>query len=69
MQLTKCTVWLLFVLLVLTFFLPCTAEHPAGPQSIHELAGKNGTEAFAAVHNENLLEDFAEDIIGKLVAP
>jgi cytochrome b involved in lipid metabolism len=41
-------------------------EHPAGPASIHELAGKDGTEAFAAVHNEQILEDFSDDRIGRL---
>jgi len=41
-------------------------EHPAGPLSIRELAGQDGTEAFAAVHNERLLDDFAEDRIGVL---
>jgi predicted heme/steroid binding protein len=39
-------------------------EHPAGPQSIHELAGLDGTEAFAAVHNPNMLDDFDEEIMG-----
>jgi succinate dehydrogenase/fumarate reductase flavoprotein subunit len=39
-------------------------EHPAGPQSIYELAGFDGTEAFAAVHNPNMLEDFDEEIMG-----
>ncbi|CAB9500982.1 ERO1-like protein alpha [Seminavis robusta] len=42
-------------------------EHPAGPASIRELAGQDGTEAFAAVHNQNILEDFDEDRIGILV--
>jgi L-lactate dehydrogenase (cytochrome) len=41
-------------------------EHPAGPESIYELAGKDGTEAFAAVHNERMLEDFIDDRIGIL---
>lgn len=41
-------------------------EHPAGPQSIYELAGKDGTAAFAAVHNQHILDDFAEDRIGRL---
>merc|ERR1712137_227989 len=36
-------------------------EHPAGFASIYELAGKDGSEAFAAVHNPGLLEDFEED--------
>ena len=43
-------------------------EHPAGPESIRELAGQDGTEAFAAVHNKNILEDFDEDRIGVLVS-
>eukprot|EP00956_Cyclotella_meneghiniana_P000866 scaffold1005_cov70-Cyclotella_meneghiniana.AAC.1 len=33
-------------------------EHPAGPESIIELAGQDGTEAFEAVHSEKILEDF-----------
>jgi flavocytochrome c len=41
-------------------------EHPAGPESIYELAGKDGTAAFAAVHNERMLEDFIDDRIGIL---
>jgi len=40
-------------------------EHPAGPESITELAGQDGTEEFQAVHGENILEDF--DPIGKFV--
>jgi len=40
-------------------------EHPAGPESITELAGKDGTEEFQAVHGENILEDF--DPIGTFV--
>lgn len=43
-------------------------EHPAGAQSIHELAGKDGTAAFQAVHSMGLLDDFADDRIGLLVA-
>jgi flavocytochrome c len=39
-------------------------EHPAGPLSIHELAGQDGTEAFAAVHNRGMLDDFSDEIIG-----
>jgi len=39
-------------------------EHPAGPESIIELAGQDGTEAFEAVHSEGILEDF--DLIGIL---
>lgn len=41
-------------------------EHPAGPISIHELAGKDGTSAFEAVHNAGLMEDFEEERIGTL---
>ena len=33
-------------------------EHPAGPESILELAGQDGTEAFQAVHSEGVLEEF-----------
>jgi len=40
-------------------------EHPAGPDSITELAGQDGTEEFQAVHGENILEDF--DPIGTFV--
>jgi succinate dehydrogenase/fumarate reductase flavoprotein subunit len=39
-------------------------EHPAGPESIIELAGQDGSEAFAAVHSEKILEDF--DPVGLL---
>ena len=40
-------------------------EHPAGPESIIELAGQDGTEAFEAVHSEKILEDF--DPVGIMV--
>jgi len=43
-------------------------EHPAGAQSIHELAGKDGTAAFEAVHNAGLLDDFEDDRIGPLAS-
>lgn len=33
-------------------------EHPAGPESIIELAGQDGTEEFEAVHSEGILQDF-----------
>lgn len=33
-------------------------EHPAGPDSILELAGKDGTEVFDAIHTRGLLDDF-----------
>lgn len=39
-------------------------EHPAGPDSIRELAGKQGTDAFAAVHNKGMLDDFEDEIVG-----
>ena len=39
-------------------------EHPASPESIIELAGQDGTEAFEAVHSESILEDF--DPVGVL---
>lgn len=42
-------------------------EHPAGAESIHILAGTDGSEAFAAVHNERILEDFDNEIMGRLV--
>jgi len=41
-------------------------EHPAGALSITNLAGIDGTEAFAAVHNQGLLEDFDDVKIGVL---
>ena len=41
-------------------------EHPAGFDSIFDLAGKDGTEAFAAVHNNAMLEDFEDDKKGIL---
>ncbi|EJK77498.1 hypothetical protein THAOC_00669 [Thalassiosira oceanica] len=39
-------------------------EHPAGPESILELAGKDGTEEFAAVHSAGILDDF--DPVGRI---
>ena len=39
-------------------------EHPAGAESITDLAGKDGTEAFEAVHNQRILEEFDEEIMG-----
>lgn len=41
-------------------------EHPAGFNSIFDLAGTDGTEAFVAVHNNAMLEDFEEDRKGFL---
>ena len=43
-------------------------EHPAGAQSIHDLAGKDGTQAFSSVHRQDMLEEFEDDQIGKLIA-
>ena len=42
-------------------------EHPAGFESIFELAGTDGTETFDAVHNLGMLDDFEEDKRGVLV--
>lgn len=42
-------------------------EHPAGFESIFDLAGKDGTEAFDAVHNLAMLDDFVDDRRGILV--
>eukprot|EP00531_Pseudo-nitzschia_arenysensis_P017151 CAMPEP_0116122814 /NCGR_PEP_ID=MMETSP0329-20121206/4414_1 /TAXON_ID=697910 /ORGANISM="Pseudo-nitzschia arenysensis, Strain B593" /LENGTH=1127 /DNA_ID=CAMNT_0003616685 /DNA_START=306 /DNA_END=3689 /DNA_ORIENTATION=- len=36
-------------------------EHPAGFKSIFDLAGTDGTEAFDAVHNLGMLDDFEQD--------
>ena len=41
-------------------------EHPAGFESIFELAGTDGTDAFSAVHNKGMLDDFEEDKKGLL---
>ena len=41
-------------------------EHPAGPASIHVLAGQDGSEAFEAVHNQGILEEVEEDLVGIL---
>ena len=42
-------------------------EHPAGFKSIFDLAGTDGTEAFDAVHNIGMLDDFEQDKRGILV--
>jgi predicted heme/steroid binding protein len=42
-------------------------EHPAGFESIFDLAGSDGTEAFDAVHNVGMLDDFEEDKRGVLI--
>lgn len=43
-------------------------EHPAGFDSIFDLAGTDGTAAFEAVHNAGMLEDFEQDRRGILAA-
>ena len=40
-------------------------EHPAGAESIYKLCGKDGTEAFQSVHNQGMMEDFEEVLLGK----
>jgi succinate dehydrogenase/fumarate reductase flavoprotein subunit len=42
-------------------------EHPAGFESIFELAGTDGTDAFDAVHNTGMLDDFEQDKRGFLI--
>lgn len=39
-------------------------EHPAGPQSILDLAGKDATEIFDSVHTRGMLDDF--EVIGEV---
>jgi flavocytochrome c len=41
-------------------------EHPSGFQSIFELVGTDGTDAFSVVHNIGMLDDFEEDKKGIL---
>jgi hypothetical protein len=41
-------------------------EHPAGAASIYKLGGKDGTDEFLSVHNQGMMEDFEEVLIGKL---
>jgi len=42
-------------------------EHPGGAESVHVLAGDDGSEAFAAAHSEDVLEDFEDEYLGVLV--
>jgi len=42
-------------------------SHPPGAESIYRLGGTDGTEAFQSIHNEGMLEDFEDDLIGVLV--
>jgi len=39
-------------------------EHPAGAESIHRLGGTDGTEAFDAIHNAGIMEDFDDERVG-----
>lgn len=41
-------------------------EHPAGAESIYKLGGQDGTEAFQSVHNQGIMEDFEDVLLGKL---
>jgi flavocytochrome c len=43
-------------------------EHPAGAESILKLGGTEGAAAFFEVHNEGMLDDFEDSIIGFLEA-
>ena len=42
-------------------------EHPAGASSIYNLGGQDGTEAFESIHNQGMMEDFEDVLIGKIV--
>jgi flavocytochrome c len=42
-------------------------EHPSGAQAIYDLAGTDGTAAFAAVHNKGMLEEFEDVTKGTFV--
>ena len=42
-------------------------EHPGGAASVRVLAGRDGTDAFDAVHNEHIMDDFQDERIGVLV--
>lgn len=41
-------------------------EHPGGPEAITDVAGADGTETFAAVHNRELLEAMGFEPVGVL---
>jgi len=43
-------------------------EHPAGPTSISDLGGADGTVAFEHIHNEAMLSEFDDVLIGRLEA-
>jgi cytochrome b involved in lipid metabolism len=42
-------------------------EHPAGAESIYNLAGQDGTEAFQNIHSIGMLDDFKDDAVGVFV--
>ena len=42
-------------------------SNPPGAESIYRLGGTDGTEAFQSIHNEGMLEDFEDDLVGVLV--
>ena len=42
-------------------------EHPGGAESVRVLAGQDGTDAFAAIHNQQIMDDFQDERIGVLV--
>lgn len=39
-------------------------SHPPGAESIYKLGGTDGTEAFQSIHNQGMLDDFEEDLLG-----
>jgi cytochrome b involved in lipid metabolism len=41
------------------------SEHPAGPQAILDVAGKDGTQIFEEIHSMLFLEDFQP--VGEIV--
>ena len=43
-------------------------EHPGGANSIHALAGKDGSTAFLSVHSRGLLNGIADKRIGRFVS-
>lgn len=43
-------------------------EHPGGAESVHVLAGQDGSDAFAAAHSEDVLEDFEDEYLGILIS-
>jgi len=43
-------------------------EHPGGAQAILDVAGKDGTEIFDAIHSARMLDDFEDFIVGPFAA-